>query len=1439
MKISLKKGWNLVSFNKVDLSVITSNKNIIEIKSGEKTWNRFVPNIFNTLIQLEITNGYMVLAKEDTELEFDISEVNKIVYKLIKGWNLIGWQKNIDFDNLQLDDKIEVIKDNSLSYDSSIPDIFNNLTEMKSGSAYWLKSSENFMWSINFSSYDVNIKFDKNLREFNVKVKSIGNNLSTTAKIFNKKFGFINLDNQIDFLPGNLNRKLEIKNDITSSIIIPNLNNNQEVEFIVKTFNLPIDNYDLNISNSTYQLIIPDIDNFDYTNSKYFINDNFPTSYKRPKMLKINFIGSDNDLERFAYLDLIEQAKFVQANKNNFNICLIALVDRSNYSSFNDDTKSWNESSTFNEPIDDRTFGIYICNESTNNKWSKFEIGNYKQVLTDIKEKYNNVSTKKEVLDLFLNLVFKNLLEIEINNFNVALLLNFWNHGLFYGISMDPKTVNKVLYMDKIYNSIKSVLDKYNIKKLDYLTFDCCSTASLSNIKLFSSISRYFLSASTIVPSFGNNYNYILPKETNIKNNYLDYLFKNTIDSYKNYLSTLSVFNCRKFLFFEDHLKFNLEKKLGIVDIDSKFSKLKIVDRNINKLKSLKLFLSEIQSNLEEYEKIYNLYDKSLVKSTRKENAVLISQENLYYQGEKLDRVSNVEYLYNFFKKQEKKGTVNIKFNSNKKENKIITTIKIEKIGKIEEDILLRFSNGFLIINSFNIVDSNSDTDIYKVENSSYLRIKNSELEEINISISTNNFIEVIYYNGLKFYQDISKFNNLFTIKGEDYHIESLSESLELSKANVDNITGNKYNKFGEFEITKNNNKYQITGNIFESNNLIVSYGTDKEIIHKGAIMRDVEFYGFISNNNNNMIVNKINMEIELFKIKINNYEFNYIDFFEDDNYIRVIIPVIYQEQYNQDVNYNSKLVNLELIRNKKDNIISKKLWNSYGTVTSEIYSENSYIYQIILTNYSVSLLADEINIFDKKYNYIIDNSKIIKFNEITDFSIVEWGDDLDTVINLNIGENVYSKIFPNYDLDFTNVNKNNLLESNKLSNNKTLILQSDILLTNTIIELTHDLIIPQDIYLIIGDNSKLIVNKRFKITNLGYLIVQDNGQLDNYGIIDNIYLGNLIITSGNKNKISKIDNYNDILFQILSKMYITGYSIVKNYKKLLFFDISKLLITSLNPSYQIDNNTFSISSKTYSKLFNYNFISIQLELEINYGGQLINYEGIVDSSIIKLLIYIDPESKKTYASKIIDNSKYCYTKEEIFELYKQITNSNEIQYNNENQIINENMKMNIYNLNRISLLRICNVLLVQKPVSFDNAIPNFNLNISEDSENLVLRINNDSDYNSFTEQIFIFTNIYSRNYKDEYYINQKLDDFTISNRKFVHKIYLNKQIIIEPPPTSNDYIELKINKYNIAKNINSFNDDIKITFVVNKLDLIKESNYLDNSLSYTFIVEE
>ena len=156
---------------------------------------------------------------------------------------------------------------------------------------------------------------------------------------------------------------------------------------------------------------------------------------KKQKLLFISFIGADNDLERYCYLDMIEMSQFVQRNKDNYDICMIALVDRSNYSSINDDTREWFNNDTFNVTISDKTFGIYICNHNSNNKWSNFEIGNYLETLDIIKNEHDNVSTKKEVLDLFLG----NLIDSEKNNPNVALLLNFWNHGIYYGVSIDPK----------------------------------------------------------------------------------------------------------------------------------------------------------------------------------------------------------------------------------------------------------------------------------------------------------------------------------------------------------------------------------------------------------------------------------------------------------------------------------------------------------------------------------------------------------------------------------------------------------------------------------------------------------------------------------------------------------------------------------------------------------------------------------------------------------------------------------------------------------------------------------------------------------------------------------------------------------------------------------------------------------------------------------------
>ena len=184
-----------------------------------------------------------------------------------------------------------------------------------------------------------------------------------------------------------------------------------------------------------------------------------------------------------------------------------------NYSSYNDDSRDWYDSNTFNLTIKDKSFGIYICHSKTNYKWDNFKIGNYQSVLDIMINTYDRISTKKEVLDLYLGLVMDNLMENEKNNPNIAISFIMWNHGIFYGICMDPKMVNRMLYMEDIQSSLQNNLEKYNIEKLDYLIFDCCLTTSLCNLNLFSDLTRYFMTASTVIPGFGNYYNHIIPKD--------------------------------------------------------------------------------------------------------------------------------------------------------------------------------------------------------------------------------------------------------------------------------------------------------------------------------------------------------------------------------------------------------------------------------------------------------------------------------------------------------------------------------------------------------------------------------------------------------------------------------------------------------------------------------------------------------------------------------------------------------------------------------------------------------------------------------------------------------------------------------------------------------------------------------------------------------------
>ena len=88
MKISLKKGWNLVSFKTSDLSAITFNENIIEIKNEQDSWNRNIPQVFNTLNEIDMTKGYFIFSKDETTIEYSpekiTNEGSDFIKKLLK-----------------------------------------------------------------------------------------------------------------------------------------------------------------------------------------------------------------------------------------------------------------------------------------------------------------------------------------------------------------------------------------------------------------------------------------------------------------------------------------------------------------------------------------------------------------------------------------------------------------------------------------------------------------------------------------------------------------------------------------------------------------------------------------------------------------------------------------------------------------------------------------------------------------------------------------------------------------------------------------------------------------------------------------------------------------------------------------------------------------------------------------------------------------------------------------------------------------------------------------------------------------------------------------------------------------------------------------------------------------------------------------------------------
>ena len=145
-KILLKKGWNLRSFMfNFDFKLVYDNKNILEIKNENKSYNSTVPEEFNNLNMIELDKGYYIKCVKDTTLIIEGKYTDKITYKLNKGWNLVGYPYDLEYKLEDLNSNIKIIKSEFTSFmnkSTNLPSIFNTLNSLDNTSAYHIFCEE-------------------------------------------------------------------------------------------------------------------------------------------------------------------------------------------------------------------------------------------------------------------------------------------------------------------------------------------------------------------------------------------------------------------------------------------------------------------------------------------------------------------------------------------------------------------------------------------------------------------------------------------------------------------------------------------------------------------------------------------------------------------------------------------------------------------------------------------------------------------------------------------------------------------------------------------------------------------------------------------------------------------------------------------------------------------------------------------------------------------------------------------------------------------------------------------------------------------------------------------------------------------------------------------------------------------------------------------------
>jgi endoglucanase len=143
--IFLKQGWNLVSFyiqpNNNILEELSSNQNIVLIKTEDKYYINGQPAFLNSLLEIETGKGYMIYCSDDTEFSIEGNEyfipIIQNTHSFSDGWHLLGMGTQI-YNTEQLSDNIIIVKDLNGFYWEKGENQHQNL---EVGKAYFVKVS--------------------------------------------------------------------------------------------------------------------------------------------------------------------------------------------------------------------------------------------------------------------------------------------------------------------------------------------------------------------------------------------------------------------------------------------------------------------------------------------------------------------------------------------------------------------------------------------------------------------------------------------------------------------------------------------------------------------------------------------------------------------------------------------------------------------------------------------------------------------------------------------------------------------------------------------------------------------------------------------------------------------------------------------------------------------------------------------------------------------------------------------------------------------------------------------------------------------------------------------------------------------------------------------------------------------------------------------------